>query len=36
MFAPGDKHKAILIDDFPIASERINALMPRLSSLASQ
>ncbi|HDS1756519.1 MULTISPECIES: tRNA (uridine(54)-C5)-methyltransferase TrmA [Pseudomonas] len=32
MFAPGEKHKAILIDDFPIASERINALMPRLKA----
>jgi len=32
MFAPGDKHNAILIDDFPIASERINALMPRLKA----
>jgi tRNA (uracil-5-)-methyltransferase len=32
MFAPGDKHKAILIDDFPIASERINDLMPRLKA----
>ncbi|WP_085674962.1 MULTISPECIES: tRNA (uridine(54)-C5)-methyltransferase TrmA [unclassified Pseudomonas] len=32
MFAPGDKHKAILIDDFPIASQRINELMPRLKA----
>ncbi|KYC15211.1 MULTISPECIES: tRNA (uridine(54)-C5)-methyltransferase TrmA [Pseudomonas] len=32
MFAPGEKHKAILIDDFPIASQRINALMPRLKA----
>lgn len=32
MFAPGEKHKAILIEDFPIASERINALMPRLKA----
>ncbi len=32
MFAPGDKHKAILIDDFPIASLRINELMPRLKA----
>ncbi|MCO7519663.1 MULTISPECIES: tRNA (uridine(54)-C5)-methyltransferase TrmA [unclassified Pseudomonas] len=32
MFAPGEKHKAILIDDFPIASERINELMPRLKA----
>ncbi|WP_286918992.1 tRNA (uridine(54)-C5)-methyltransferase TrmA [Pseudomonas sp. UBA6753] len=32
MFAPGEKHKAILIDDFPIASQHINALMPRLKA----
>ncbi|MNM64442.1 tRNA/tmRNA (uracil-C(5))-methyltransferase [compost metagenome] len=32
MFAPGEKHKAILIDDFPIGSERINALMPKLKA----
>ncbi len=32
MFEQGDKHKAILIDDFPIASRRINELMPRLKS----
>ena len=32
MFAPGDKHKAILIDEFPIASQRINELMPRLKA----
>ncbi|MDD1962770.1 tRNA (uridine(54)-C5)-methyltransferase TrmA [Pseudomonas sp. 39004] len=32
MFAPGEKHKAILIEDFPIASERINLLMPRLKA----
>lgn len=32
MFAPGEKHQAILIDDFPIASQRINDLMPRLKS----
>ncbi|GLO59039.1 tRNA (uridine(54)-C5)-methyltransferase TrmA [Pseudomonas sp. ITEM 17296] len=32
MFAPGEKHKAILIDDFPIASKRINDLMPRLKA----
>lgn len=32
MFAPGEKHKAILIDDFPIASQRINELMPRLKA----
>ncbi|AIR89388.1 tRNA (uridine(54)-C5)-methyltransferase TrmA [Pseudomonas cremoricolorata] len=32
MFAPGEKHTAILIDDFPIASQRINELMPRLKA----
>ncbi|WP_313740387.1 tRNA (uridine(54)-C5)-methyltransferase TrmA [Pseudomonas sp.] len=32
MFAPGEKHQAILIDDFPIASQRINDLMPRLKA----
>jgi tRNA (uracil-5-)-methyltransferase len=32
MFAPGDKHTPILIDDFPIASQRINQLMPRLKA----
>ncbi|MCQ4326481.1 tRNA (uridine(54)-C5)-methyltransferase TrmA [Stutzerimonas stutzeri] len=32
MFEPGDKHQAILIDDFPIASRRINELMPRLKA----
>ena len=32
MFAPGEKHTPILIDDFPIASLRINALMPRLKA----
>jgi len=32
MFAPGDKHNAILINEFPIASERINDLMPRLKA----
>ncbi|GHS79416.1 tRNA/tmRNA (uracil-C(5))-methyltransferase [Pseudomonas sp. PAGU 2196] len=32
MFAPGEKHNAILIDDFPIASARINDLMPRLKA----
>lgn len=32
MFEPGDKHKAILIDDFPIASRRINELMPQLKA----
>jgi tRNA (uracil-5-)-methyltransferase len=30
MFAPGDKHTPIQLDDFPIASLRINQLMPRL------
>ena len=30
MFAPGNKHTPILLDDFPIASLRINELMPRL------
>src|SRR5690606_2206890 len=30
MFAPGDKHTPILLDDFPIASLRINELLPRL------
>jgi tRNA (uracil-5-)-methyltransferase len=30
MFAPGDNHTPILIDDFPIASRRINELMPLL------
>ncbi|MFW3896118.1 tRNA (uridine(54)-C5)-methyltransferase TrmA [Pseudomonas bharatica] len=32
MFAPGEKHTPILIEDFPIASQRINDLMPRLKS----
>jgi len=30
MFAPGDQHTPILINDFPIASQQINALMPVL------
>ncbi|MEB0043376.1 MULTISPECIES: tRNA (uridine(54)-C5)-methyltransferase TrmA [unclassified Pseudomonas] len=30
MFAPGNNHTPILIDDFPIASQRINELMPLL------
>jgi tRNA (uracil-5-)-methyltransferase len=30
MFAPGDNHTPILIDNFPIASQRINDLMPLL------
>ena len=29
MFEAGDKHTPILIEDFPIASLRINELMPR-------
>lgn len=32
MFAPGEKHVPILIDSFPIASARINELMPRLKA----
>lgn len=32
MFAAGDKHTPILIDEFPIASVRINELMPRLKA----
>ncbi|TWH71360.1 tRNA (uracil-5-)-methyltransferase [Azomonas agilis] len=32
MFAPGDKHTPILLEDFPIASQRINDLMPRLKA----
>ena len=32
MFEPGDKRAPILLDDFPIASQRINALMPRLKA----
>ncbi len=32
MFAPGEKHVPILIDSFPIASTRINELMPRLKA----
>lgn len=32
MFAPGEKHVPILIDSFPIASARINELMPRLKT----
>ena len=32
MFEAGDKHAPILLDDFPIASARINALMPRLKA----
>ncbi|KAF1054296.1 MAG: tRNA/tmRNA (uracil-C(5))-methyltransferase [Stenotrophomonas maltophilia] len=32
MFEPGDKYTPILIEQFPIASARINALMPRLKA----
>ncbi len=32
MFAAGDNRTPILIDDFPIASQRINALMPQLKA----
>ncbi|MBM7061470.1 tRNA (uridine(54)-C5)-methyltransferase TrmA [Pseudomonas sp. UL073] len=32
MFEQGDKHTPILLDDFPIASQRINELMPRLKA----
>lgn len=32
MFNPGDKYTPILIEQFPVASERINALMPRLKA----
>ncbi len=32
MFEPGDKHTPILIDSFPIASRRINELMPQLKA----
>ncbi|UFH48843.1 tRNA (uridine(54)-C5)-methyltransferase TrmA [Pseudomonas sp. KNUC1026] len=32
MFAPGEKHTPILIEQFPIASEAINALMPQLKA----
>jgi len=32
MFAPGDKHSPIFLEELPIASLRINALMPRLKS----
>ncbi len=30
MFEAGDKHKPILLNDFPVASRRINALMPQI------
>lgn len=32
MFAAGDKHTPILLEDFPVASQRINQLMPRLKA----
>jgi len=32
MFEQGDKHTPILIDEFPIASRRINELMPQLKA----
>ncbi len=32
MFEPGDKRTPILVEDFPIASQRINELMPRLKA----
>ncbi|KXU39440.1 tRNA (uridine(54)-C5)-methyltransferase TrmA [Ventosimonas gracilis] len=32
MFAPGDKHSPIFLDAFPIASRRINQLMPQLAA----
>ena len=32
MFEQGDKHSPLLIEDFPIASERINQLMPQLKA----
>ncbi|WP_010489589.1 tRNA (uridine(54)-C5)-methyltransferase TrmA [Pseudomonas sp. S9] len=32
MFAAGDKRTPILIEDFPIASQRINDLMPRVKA----
>jgi tRNA (uracil-5-)-methyltransferase len=32
MFAAGDKHTPILLDDLPIASQAINALMPKLKA----
>jgi len=32
MLEPGDNHTPILIDDFPIASRRINELMPQLKA----
>lgn len=32
MFAQGDKNTPILLEDFPIASQRINALMPQIKA----
>jgi tRNA (uracil-5-)-methyltransferase len=32
MFEQGDKNRPILLDDFPIASQRINQLMPKLKA----
>ncbi len=32
MFTPGDKYTPILLDDMPIASTQINALMPQLKA----
>ncbi|WP_263260205.1 tRNA (uridine(54)-C5)-methyltransferase TrmA [Pseudomonas sp. RIT-PI-S] len=32
MFSPGDKYTPILIEQFPVASERINTLMPLLKA----
>jgi len=32
MFAPGDKYSPIFLEDFPIASLRINELMPKLKA----
>lgn len=32
MFEQGDKHRPILLEDFPIASQRINALMPQIKA----
>ncbi len=36
MFEQGDKRSPILIEDFPIASQRINQLMPRLKAAWAQ
>src|SRR5690606_2290610 len=32
MFEQGDKHRPILLEDFPIASQRINTLMPQIKA----